>query len=94
MLFLQEQIRDLVNQDMDCSQPSYRLLAMRAEMVQLIAQRNAMGGAELCPNIAERLRADFRPLRRHAPDTEKPGQSRAPRSRAGSDRAQTARPIP
>jgi hypothetical protein len=62
MLALQEDIRALVNQDLDCSEPAIRLLAMRAEMVELIAQRSAMGGDEVCPNIAERLREDHRPV--------------------------------
>jgi hypothetical protein len=94
MLSLQAHIRDLVNHDMDCSEPSIRLLAMRSEMVALIARRNAMGGGEVCPNIAERLRADVRPpLRRGASRTEKPGRSRAVRSGTGGG-AQMARPTP
>jgi hypothetical protein len=79
MLSLQEDVRALVNHDLDCSEPSIRLLAMRAAMVDLIRQRNAMGGVEVCPNVAERLKQGHRPeWRRRAPSAkEKPGLSRA-----------------
>jgi hypothetical protein len=33
---------------------------MRREMVSLIAQRDALGGSETCPNIAERLKENYR----------------------------------
>jgi hypothetical protein len=65
MLSLQGEIRVLVNRDLDCSESSLRLTAMRAEMLDLIRRRNAMGGIEACPNIAERLKQNYRPeLRR------------------------------
>jgi len=79
MLSLQEYIRNLVNQDLDCSEPSLRLMAMRVAMVDLIAQRNAMGGIEVCPTIAERLKQNHRPdwQRSTTQGNEKPGRSRA-----------------
>jgi hypothetical protein len=83
MLLLQDDIRFLVNHDIDCSEASIRLMAMRVEMVRLIRQRDAMGGVEACPNIAERLKEHHRPeLRRRAVQktamaNEKPGRSRA-----------------
>lgn len=79
MLVLQNDIRFQVNHDLDCSESSFRLMAMRTEMVDLIRQRDAMGGAEACPNIAERLKENYRPaLRRgRAIAKEKPGRSRA-----------------
>jgi hypothetical protein len=85
MLALQEDIRALVNDDQDCSEPSFRLLAMRAEMVEMIVQRNAMGGGEVCPNIAERLREDHRPLsqrrgRGTAPAKKNPAEAGSSRS--------------
>jgi hypothetical protein len=65
MLLLQDDIRVMVNHDLDCSDASIRLMAMRVEMVRLIQQRNAMGGIEACPNIAQRLKEHYRPeLRR------------------------------
>ena len=60
MLSLQEDMRALVNVGLDCSEPSTRLMAMRVAMVDLIRQRNAMGGMEVCPNIAERLKQNHR----------------------------------
>src|SRR5437016_2685064 len=60
MLSLQEDMRALVNLGLDCSEPSIRLMAMRVAMVDLIRQRNAMGGMEVCPNIAERLKQNHR----------------------------------
>jgi hypothetical protein len=82
MLSLQEEVRGLVNHDLDCSELSLRLMAMRAEMVDLIRQRNAMGG-EACPNTAEWPSQNPRPeLRRRTRQhgtvaaKEKPGRSR------------------
>jgi hypothetical protein len=84
MLALQEDIRTLVNEDLDCSEPATRLLAMRAGMVELIAQRTVMGGDETCPNIAERLREDHRPLSqrrgRGAPPKKNPAEAGSSRS--------------
>jgi hypothetical protein len=82
MLALQQDIRALVNQDIDCSEPATRLLAMRAEMVDLIGQRSAMGGDEACPNIAERLREDYRPVSRArgAPPKKNPAEAGLSRS--------------
>jgi hypothetical protein len=37
---------------------------MRREMVSLIQKRDALGGREECPNIAERLRENYRPARK------------------------------
>jgi hypothetical protein len=83
MLSLQEEVRTLVNHDLDCSELSVRLLAMRAEMVALIRQRNAMGGIEACPNIAELYKNPRPELRRRVfqrgtvAAKQKPGRSRA-----------------
>ena len=84
MLTLQEAIRGRVNDGLGWSEMSLRLVAMRVEMVDLIRQRNAMGGVEPCPGIAERLRQSYRPeLRRRmlqrgaAMAKEKPGRNRA-----------------
>ena len=78
MLLLQDHVRSLVNHDLDCSEPSIRLMAMRAEMVDLIRQRKALGGIEACHNIAERLARDRKPelRRRTMAGNEKPGRSR------------------
>ena len=60
MLSLQEDVRVLVNHGLDCSEPALRLTAMRIAMLDLIARRNAMGGSETCPTVAERLKQNHR----------------------------------
>jgi hypothetical protein len=77
MLSLQGDIRVLVNAGLGCSESSIRLLAMRVEMVDLIRQRDAMGGREACPNIAEQKKHHRPELRRRfVIAKEKPGRSR------------------
>jgi hypothetical protein len=60
MAEVENQIRLQVAHDMECSEASFRL--MRQELVALIRQRDAMGGAENCPTIAERLASSRRPV--------------------------------
>jgi len=64
MLDFEGSIRDQINRDLDCTGTSVQLMAMRREMVSLIRERDALGGSEECPNIAERLRENYRPVRR------------------------------
>jgi hypothetical protein len=64
MLDIEGAIRDQVNRDLDCTEASLTLMDMRREMVGLIEQRDALGGQETCPNIAERLRENYRPVRK------------------------------
>ena len=67
MLVLQQHIRVQVNHDIDCSESSQRLMAMRTQMIDLIARRNALGGSETCADSAARLQREYRPeLRRRA----------------------------
>jgi hypothetical protein len=60
MLAVEGSIREQIDRDLDCTDASLRLMAMRKEMVGLIGQRDALGGHEDCPNIAERLRENYR----------------------------------
>jgi hypothetical protein len=60
MLDAEASIRDQINRDLDCTETSLRLMDMRREMVSLIQERDALGGWEKCPNIAERLRENYR----------------------------------
>jgi hypothetical protein len=48
----------------DKGSPEGIVMAMRREMISLIGQRDALGGQETCPNIAERLRENYRPVRK------------------------------
>jgi hypothetical protein len=64
MLTFEEAIRKQVNRDEDCSQASLRLMAMRRELVALIAQKEALGGYERLLDVEERLKADYRAVNR------------------------------
>jgi hypothetical protein len=59
---IENQIRLQIAHDIECSDASFRLMAMRQELVALVRQRDAMGGAESCPTIAERLASNRRPI--------------------------------
>jgi hypothetical protein len=60
MLDAEASIRDQINRDLDCTETSLQLMTMRREMVDLIRERDALGGWEKCPNIAERLWENYR----------------------------------
>jgi hypothetical protein len=64
MLKVEASIRGQINHDLDCTEFSLQLMAMRKEMVGLIAERDALGGQETLPNIAERLRENYTPVRK------------------------------
>ena len=54
---LENQIRLQVRHDIDCTDASLSLIENRKDLVTLIRERNALGGSETCPTIAERLAA-------------------------------------
>jgi hypothetical protein len=62
MLSLQDSIRVQVNRGFDCSEACRKLMTMRVQMVELIQVRDEMGGFEICPDIAGRLRRSRRVL--------------------------------
>jgi hypothetical protein len=64
MLALEASIRSQVNRDLDCSEQASKLMAMRSQVIRLIAERNALGGGESCPGITERLLENYRPVRK------------------------------
>ena len=64
MLKVEGSIRDQINHDLDCTESSLQLMTMRREILSLIGERDALGGREACPNIAERLRENYRPVRK------------------------------
>jgi hypothetical protein len=51
-------IRNLINHDQDCAEASYRLIAMRAQVAELVGQWRAASGGERLPTIPERLSRD------------------------------------
>lgn len=59
MTLIEASIRDQVNRDLDCSEASYRLMAMRAEVAQLIGRWKAAGGGERLPTVRQRLSRSF-----------------------------------
>jgi hypothetical protein len=67
MLALQDDIRREVNDDLDCLASCQTLMTMRLQMIELIRLRDAMGGFEARPDIAERLRENRRVLGKRGP---------------------------
>jgi predicted mannosyl-3-phosphoglycerate phosphatase (HAD superfamily) len=51
MLELEDAIRVQVNDSEDCSGAAQRLMGMSRNLVGLIRIRDAMGGAEVCPDV-------------------------------------------
>jgi hypothetical protein len=68
MTLVEAAIRDQVNRDLDCSEAAYRLLAMRAEVSELISRWRASGGGDRVPTVRERLSRSYedRPVARTA----------------------------
>jgi hypothetical protein len=64
MLKVEASIRSQIDHDLNCAESSLQLMAMRKEMVSLIQERDALGGRETCPNVAERLRENYTPVRK------------------------------
>ena len=64
MLALEATIRAQINRDLDCTESALQLMAMRRQVIALIAERNALGGRETCPGITERLLENYRPVRK------------------------------
>ena len=59
MLVTEKAVRDLVNRDLDCKDLSFRLMAMRADLAELVRRwREAGGGDRL--SVAEGLRREAR----------------------------------
>jgi len=60
MLGAGDHIRQQVNRDEDCSVAAVRLMSMRGAMLDLIRERNRLGGEERLLNVDERLKLDVR----------------------------------
>src|SRR5687768_1752718 len=67
MLTGQASIRDQVNQDLDCTESSLRVLAMRAELSALLREWKAAGGGDRLPLIRERPAKAHWPVPRSKP---------------------------
>ena len=56
MLRAEDEIRDQVNHDRDCTASAQRLIAMRAQMSALVREWTHLGGIAHLPTIEERLK--------------------------------------
>jgi hypothetical protein len=56
MLRAEDEIRNLVNHDQDCTEAAQRLMAMRAQMSTLVREWTRLGGIAHLPTIEERLK--------------------------------------
>jgi hypothetical protein len=64
MLAAEDNIRQQVNRDEDCSEAAVHLMSMRVVMLGLIGERNRLGGEERLLNVDERLKLDVRAVSR------------------------------
>ena len=64
MLDMEASIRDLINNDCDCSEAALRLMAMRQELTVQLSEWSLLGGGERLPVIQERLRGSHRAVQR------------------------------
>jgi hypothetical protein len=71
LLDVGDSARDQINRDLDSSEASLRLMALRREMVSLLQHRKIAGDDGRCPTVEERLKENHRrqdkrnkPLRR------------------------------
>lgn len=67
MLEVEDTIRDQITHDQDCTEASYRLLAMRREMAALVRELTLLGGVERLPTVDERLKENLRLVHRPRP---------------------------
>ena len=71
MLDMAASIRDLVNDDRDCTESSLRLMGMWQELTALVREWALLGGGDRLPTIQERLRENCRPVQKPAPPKQK-----------------------
>ena len=71
MLDVGDSAWDQINRDLDSSEASLQLMALRREMVSLLQHRKIAGDDDRCPTVEERLKENHRrqdkrnkPLRR------------------------------
>ena len=67
MLVMEKAVRDLVNRDLDCTDLASRLMAMRAELAELIRRWREAGGGDRVSVVAERLGKDAQPRSHRKP---------------------------
>jgi hypothetical protein len=71
-------VRDQVNHDLDCTIDAQRLMALRAEVADLIGRWKAAGGGEHLPSVREPLKPTARKPAPFKAGPLKPAQARTP----------------
>ena len=69
MLVLQQAVCAQISRDQDCTEASFRLLAMRREMSALVRELTVLGGADRLPTVEERLKERRHVVRSAQPAT-------------------------
>jgi chorismate mutase len=64
MVRVEETMHEQIRHDLDSTDAALRLMAMRTELVALVAEWKAAGGSEHLPTIEERLKANNRPAQK------------------------------
>jgi hypothetical protein len=64
MMRVEGAMRDQIRHDLDCTESALRLMALRTEMIALVAEWRAAGGSEPLPTTQERLKANNRPAQK------------------------------
>ena len=59
MLVAEDTMRKQINRDEDCTEVSLRLMAMRTTMLNLIGERDSLGGSERLLDVEEQLKAEY-----------------------------------
>jgi hypothetical protein len=75
MMDLEAAIRGRIKHDLDCTEASLRLMAMRAELLVLLGEWKAAGGSDRLPTVEQRLKENHRPPEKR----QKPARSTAAR---------------
>jgi hypothetical protein len=83
MLRTEEQIRNEINRDHDCTASAQRLMAMRTAMTALVREWTRLGGLARLPTVEERLKE------KRGPSTT--SRARHARPPAGARKRQLAR---
>jgi hypothetical protein len=60
MMDVEAAIRGRINHDLDCTEASLRLMAMRAELLVLLGEWKAAGGSDRLPTVEQRLKQNYR----------------------------------
>jgi hypothetical protein len=64
MVRAEDAMHGQIKRDLNCTESALRLMALRSEMVALVAEWKAAGGSEPLPTIQERLSANNRSVQK------------------------------